>query len=57
MHLKLVSLNHQGRPHALTSIAGTYNGVANPTFAYDANGAMTSGAGRTATANYGDQLR
>jgi RHS repeat-associated protein len=37
-------------PHALTSIAGTYNGVVNPTFAYDANGVMTSGAGRTVTA-------
>jgi len=37
-------------PHALTSITGTYNGVVNPTFAYDANGTMTSGAGRTVTA-------
>jgi RHS repeat-associated protein len=37
-------------PHALTSITGTYNGVTNPTFAYDANGVMTSGAGRTVTA-------
>jgi RHS repeat-associated protein len=36
-------------PHALTSITGTYNGVVNPTFAYDANGVMTSGAGRTVT--------
>jgi RHS repeat-associated protein len=34
-------------PHALTSIVGTYNGVTNPTFAYDANGNMTAGAGRT----------
>ncbi|HEY1629800.1 MAG TPA: RHS repeat-associated core domain-containing protein, partial [Rhizomicrobium sp.] len=34
--------------HALASIAGTVNGVVNPTFAYDANGNMTSGAGRTA---------
>ncbi|MEI9933217.1 MAG: FG-GAP-like repeat-containing protein [Rhizomicrobium sp.] len=25
-------------PHALTSIVGSYNGVTNPTFAYDANG-------------------
>jgi RHS repeat-associated protein len=39
---------HAG-PHALTSITGTYNGVTNPTFAYDANGNMTSGAGRTIT--------
>jgi len=37
-------------PHALTSITGTYNGVVNPTFAYDANGVMTSGAGRAVTA-------
>jgi hypothetical protein len=36
-------------PHALTSIAGTYNGITNPTFAYDANGNMTSGGGRTIT--------
>jgi RHS repeat-associated protein len=36
-------------PHALTSISGTYNGVANPTFAYDANGNMSSGAGRGVT--------
>jgi hypothetical protein len=37
-------------PHALTSITGTYNGVVNPAFAYDANGVMTSGAGRAVTA-------
>jgi hypothetical protein len=36
--------------HGLTSIVGTYNGVANPTFAYDANGTITAGAGRTVTA-------
>ncbi len=34
-------------PHALSAIAGTVNGVLNPTFAYDADGAMISGAGRT----------
>jgi RHS repeat-associated protein len=34
-------------PHALTSVTGVVNGVTNPTFAYDANGTMTSGAGRT----------
>jgi RHS repeat-associated protein len=34
-------------PHALTSISGTVNGVVNPTYSYDANGNMTSGAGRT----------
>jgi hypothetical protein len=36
-------------PHALTSITGSYNGVTNPSFAYDANGNMASGAGRTIT--------
>jgi RHS repeat-associated protein len=36
-------------PHALTSITGTVNGVVNPTFSYDANGNMMSGAGRTVT--------
>jgi hypothetical protein len=36
-------------PHALSSIAGTYNGVANPSFTYDVNGNMLSGAGRTMT--------
>jgi RHS repeat-associated protein len=36
-------------PHAVTSTTGTINGVANPTFAYDPNGNMTSGAGRTVT--------
>ncbi len=35
------------RPHAVTAIDGTVNGVTNPTFAYDANGNLTSGAGRT----------
>jgi RHS repeat-associated protein len=34
-------------PHQLTSIVGTYNGVTNPSFAYDANGNMTGGGGRT----------
>jgi len=29
------------------AITGTYNGVTNPTFAYDANGNLTSGGGRT----------
>ena len=36
-------------PHQVTSITGTVNGIANPTFAYDANGNMTSGDGRTTT--------
>jgi len=34
-------------PHALTSIVGSYNGVTNPTFAYDADGNMASGGGRS----------
>src|SRR5665213_82063 len=37
------------RPHAVSSIAGTVNGVVNPTFTYDANGNMTAGLGRTIT--------
>ncbi len=37
------------RPHAVSSIAGTVNGVANPTFLYDANGNMTAGASRAFT--------
>ena len=30
----------QAGPHALTGIRGTYNGIANPVFAYDPNGAF-----------------
>ena len=36
-------------PHAVSSIAGTVNGVVNPTFTYDANGNMTAGDGRSVT--------
>ena len=36
-------------PHAVASISGSTNGVSNPAFLYDANGNLTSGAGRTAT--------
>jgi RHS repeat-associated protein len=36
-------------PHAVSSIAGTVNGVVNPSYSYDANGNMTSGAARTIT--------
>ena len=36
-------------PHALTKITGTYNGVVNPSFAYDGNGNMTGGGGRSVT--------
>jgi hypothetical protein len=35
--------------HRVASISGTINGVTNPTFAYDANGNMTSGAGVSST--------
>jgi len=34
----------QSRPHAVTSITGTFNGIANPAFSYDANGNMTARA-------------
>jgi RHS repeat-associated protein len=34
-------------PHAVRSVTGTVNGVANPTYSYDANGNLTEGAGRT----------
>ena len=35
------------RPHAISSITGTVNGVVNPAYTYDANGNMTAGGGRT----------
>lgn len=34
----------QPRPHAVTGITGTFNGITNPSFAYDANGNMTNRA-------------
>jgi RHS repeat-associated protein len=34
----------QSRPHAVTSITGTFNGITNPAFSYDANGNMTNRA-------------
>jgi RHS repeat-associated protein len=37
----------QPRPHAVTSITGTFNGITNPSFSYDANGNMTNRAGST----------
>jgi RHS repeat-associated protein len=37
------------RPHAISSITGTVNGVTNPSYTYDPNGNMTAGAGRTVT--------
>jgi RHS repeat-associated protein len=36
-------------PHAVSAITGTVNGVTNPSFSYDANGNLVSGAGRTVT--------
>lgn len=39
--------SYGAKPHALSAITGTVNGVLNPSFAYDANGNLTSGAGRT----------
>ena len=38
----------QPRPHAVTSITGTFNGITNPSFSYDANGNMTDRASSTA---------
>ncbi len=38
----------QPRPHAVTSITGTFNGITNPTFSYDANGNMTDRASSSA---------
>ena len=35
----------QPQPHAVSSITGTFNGIVNPSFSYDANGNMTSRAG------------
>ena len=37
----------QPRPHAVTSVTGTFNGIVNPSFSYDANGNMTTRAGST----------
>jgi RHS repeat-associated protein len=39
----------QPRPHAVTSLTGTFNGITNPSFVYDANGNMTSRASSTVT--------
>ncbi len=35
------------RPHAVSKVSGWVNGVALPAYGYDANGNLTSGAGRT----------
>lgn len=37
------------RPHALSGITGTVNGVVNPTYSYDANGNILTTAGRSVT--------
>jgi len=37
------------QPHAVASVSGSVNGVANPSYQYDANGNMTSGANRSVT--------
>ena len=34
-------------PHAVKNVVGTVHGQANPSYTYDANGAMLTGAGRT----------
>jgi RHS repeat-associated protein len=39
----------QPQPHAVTSLTGTFLGVVNPTFSYDANGNMTARAGSNIT--------
>ena len=36
-------------PYSVSSISGVVNGVTNPTFTYDNDGNLTSGAGRTAS--------
>jgi len=42
----------QPRPHAVSSIAGTFNGITNPSFSYDANGNMTARASATQNTNW-----
>lgn len=37
------------RPHAVASVSGLVSGLALPQYSYDANGNLTSGAGRTVT--------
>jgi RHS repeat-associated protein len=40
------------RPHAVTSITGSVNGITNPVFSYDANGNMTARASTTANVSW-----
>jgi RHS repeat-associated protein len=42
----------QTRPHAVTSINGTFNGINNPAFTYDANGNMTNRASSSANVTW-----
>jgi RHS repeat-associated protein len=37
------------QPHGVSSITGTVNGVVDPSYSYDANGNLLTGAGRTMT--------
>lgn len=37
------------RPHAVSGVTGTVNGVNNPSYSYDANGSLESGANRNAS--------
>ena len=43
-HVRVPAQPGQPRPHAVTSITGTFNGIVNPSFSYDANGNMTARA-------------
>src|SRR5208337_4426714 len=42
----------QPRPHAVTSITGTFNGITNPSFSYDTNGNMTKRASSSANVTW-----
>jgi RHS repeat-associated protein len=42
----------QPRPHAVSSITGTFNGITNPSFSYDANGNMTDRASSSANVTW-----
>jgi len=37
------------RPHAVSGVTGTVNGISNPSYVYDASGALMTGGGRSAT--------
>jgi RHS repeat-associated protein len=44
-------------PHAVANVSGFVSGVVTPRYAYDANGNMLSGAGRTMAWTYGNMLK